>query len=85
MSRRSTSIAEWRAQNPKRGPAAARAAARQKAKAARAKGVLVAQPCATCGAERVEMHHEDYSRPLDVVWLCRPCHLERHREMRRAA
>jgi hypothetical protein len=26
----------------------------------------------------VEMHHEDYSRPLYVKWLCRPCHMLEH-------
>lgn len=30
------------------------------------------QSCAAIGP--VEAHHTDYSRPLDVEWLCRPCH-----------
>lgn len=35
-----------------------------------------------CGALKTHAHHEDYSRPLDVVWLC-PCHhARRHRELR---
>ena len=35
--------------------------------------------CSGCGGEkRVEGHHPDYSRPLDVEWLCRQCHAARH-------
>lgn len=32
---------------------------------------LIKQPCEICGAmENVQAHHEDYSKPLDVIWLC---------------
>jgi hypothetical protein len=41
--------------------------------------VLSRQPCSICGAERAEAHHPDYSKPLDVVWLCKPHHAEVHR------
>lgn len=39
-------------------------------------------PCQVCGAaDPVEAHHEDYSKPLDVVWLCVRHHRMRHAEM----
>jgi hypothetical protein len=45
-------------------------------KAVRA-GHLKKQPCWVCGAEALA-HHPDYSRPLDVVWLCQPHHKQTH-------
>lgn len=35
-------------------------------------------PCLCCGEMKVEGHHPDYSRPLDVVWLCTKHHKEVH-------
>lgn len=45
------------------------------------KGELVPQNCERCGDEKTVAHHEDYDKPLDVVWLCQPCHKQRHKEM----
>jgi hypothetical protein len=35
--------------------------------------------CERCGERsRTDGHHPDYSRPLDVVFLCRSCHMRLH-------
>lgn len=48
---------------------------------AKEKRILVPSPCEVCGAtQRVEAHHDDYDRPLDVRWLCHKHHYEWHRE-----
>lgn len=42
----------------------------------KSRGRLVPEPCEACGSTaNVEMHHDDYTRPLDVRWLCRPHHV----------
>ncbi len=50
---------------------------RQRTRAAVKRGDLVKQPCAVCGSPTVEAHHEDYSDPLNVQWLC----FEHHRTL----
>lgn len=47
------------------------------------RGYLKPRPCAECRSQRAEMHHPDYSKPLMVVWLCRPCHLALHKGVSR--
>lgn len=47
-------------------------------------GELVRNPCVRCGEKKSVAHHEDYDEPLEVVWLCQPCHKERHKEMKLA-
>lgn len=59
---------------------------RQKAHSAVAsairRGDLIRMSCKRCNAEKTEAHHEDYDKPLDVVWLCNPCHKQRHKEIK---
>lgn len=51
-----------------------RRAAHQAVHRALKAGKLTRGPCLHCGDPRVQAHHRDYSRPLDVVWVCFACH-----------
>lgn len=45
-------------------------------------GRVVPQPCQHCGTEeKIHGHHPDYSKPLDVTWLCVSCHFAEHRRL----
>lgn len=51
--------------------------------AALRRGELVkAASCERCGKSDVPLEgsHDDYSRPLDVEWLCRQCHAKKDRK-----
>lgn len=54
------------------------------------RGDLVAQPCGEClkrgfpQTRKIQAHHEDYSRPLEVTWLCTLHHAFRHSHLRSA-
>lgn len=40
--------------------------------------------CSACGDNySLEAHHEDYTKPLSVIWLCKNCHGARHKEINR--
>ena len=35
--------------------------------------------CSVCGSSaKLEAHHTDYSKPLELVWTCTPCHKKIH-------
>jgi len=43
----------------------------------------IAKPsgCSKCGSGlKIEAHHNDYSKPREVVWICRVCHLQSHKK-----
>lgn len=41
-------------------------------------GKLIRQPCEVCKDVKVEAHHDDYAKPLEVRWLCKQHHVEHH-------
>lgn len=41
------------------------------------RGKIERKPCKICGTmENLEMHHEDHSKPIEIIWLCRKHHIE---------
>lgn len=44
-----------------------------------ARSIPIGDKCEICGAtEGLEKHHPDYSKPLEVITLCRSCHMKLH-------
>lgn len=58
--------------------------AHQKVKKAIKSGKLIRPDnCEVCEKEgKIEAHHEDYTKPLDVIWMCQYCHLYHHQRSR---
>lgn len=63
---------EWRKTHPERY------LAHLWVQTARKLGLLTPQPCEECGSPKSEAHHDDYSRPGEVRWLCRRHHRIHH-------
>lgn len=64
---------EWREKHPEAARAQSRVAY------AISQGRLVQGPCSICGSDQnIHAHHRDYSKPLEVVWLCARCHHRLH-------
>lgn len=42
-------------------------------------GRITKQPCEICGEPKTDAHHDDYTKPLEVRWLCRPHHVQLHK------
>lgn len=62
-----------------RGKFPEKARAHDIVKRAKRSGKLIPKDCEHCGdKEKIQAHHEDYSKPLEVIWLCIPCHHRVH-------
>lgn len=78
----------WKQANPERHAELARAyrsrnpektKAQNQLNYALRKGEISRKNCEVCGtSERVHAHHEDYTKPLEVKWLCYTCHKAAH-------
>ena len=50
------------------------------------RGKMISKPenCTTCGIKgKIEGHHSDYNKPLEVLWLCVKCHRQIHKELKK--
>jgi 1,4-alpha-glucan branching enzyme len=45
-------------------------------------GKLKKQSC-SCGSLKSHAHHDDYDKPLEVIWLCPQCHKTLHKELKK--
>ena len=53
--------------------------AHEKIRSAMKNGTIKRQPCEICGKIKfIHAHHPDYSKPLDVKWLCPIHHMQIH-------
>jgi ribosomal protein S27AE len=57
--------------------------ARRVVRLAVAAGILKRRRCEKCKATKTHAHHDDYSQPLRVRWLCAKHHVERHAELKK--
>jgi len=69
---------KWQLHNPEKTEC------HQKFKYALKKGILIrANTCSACGINcKPNGHHPDYSKPLEVIWLCVGCHKKEHKRIK---
>lgn len=47
-------------------------------------GKINRMPCQECGNPKSDAHHQDYSKHLEVIWLCKICHVKLHQTLKNA-
>ena len=45
------------------------------------RGIIQRRPCEVCGDKNGQGHHPDYSKPLEVIWLCQNHHSAEHKRL----
>lgn len=71
-------VSQWRKEDSRR------ASAHNAVARAIKSGKLTREVCERCGASKSYAHHDDYDKKLSVMWLCQPCHKQRHKELNEA-
>ena len=66
---------EWRAADPRR------MRCHNAVRRAIIAGKLTKLGCERCDNKKAYAHHDSYDEPLNVMWLCQPCHKQRHKEL----
>ena len=66
---------EWQRRNPQKLAAIVKVY-----RAVKANKIKRPNCCSLCGCtnRKISAHHENYSKPYEVVWLCQSCHMLRH-------
>ena len=68
----------WRKTHPLSPEQRLRENARSYARIYVKRGKLTKLPCQMCGNYPSEIHHSNYTRPLEIIWLCPNCHRSLH-------
>ncbi len=68
---------KWRKTHPMTAQQRVKDIARSYAYVYLKRGKLKRKGCEKCGS-KAQMHHADYSKPLQVRWLCRKHHMGHH-------
>lgn len=71
---RTDRMRKWKRKKPERIKSYARNSLHSAVKI----GLIKKKRCRVCNKKNVHGHHEDYSKPLTVNWLCVKCHHLRH-------
>jgi hypothetical protein len=75
---------EWRKTHRLTGIARIKSNIRSIARVYLRRGKIIIAPCEVCGIQKnIEMHHDDYSKPLSIRWLCKKHHTEHHNNLRK--
>jgi hypothetical protein len=69
----------WRKTHPETEEQRIRGNARSYLRVYIRRGKIAREVCEVCGDPETVGHHDDYTKPLQVKWLCKLHHLEVHK------